>query len=114
MKRYVKYTGDNPIIIEGFKDSSCEVVDSSKSGLVWIMFKGEKVSCYPDGKLSKWVFCDEHGNELDDKKKQGYKGQFDLAACDICTPRFVDKKGSVVSDDFNVTEALNRIAEGLG
>ena len=109
MKRYVKYIGRNPILIAVFKNESQLVVNSHPDeGLVWIKSPtGERLSCCPDEELSKWVFCDEHGNELDGEKKQGYKGQFDLADYDV----------TAWCDDgcwFNVTETLKRIAARAG
>jgi hypothetical protein len=120
MKRYVKFSGDNCIDCEFVRNKpyvvKCDLglyveIAGDCGGSFYVSTSG---GCNFLGGEESWVFCDEHGNELDDKKKQGYKGQFDLAARDICTPRFVDKKGSVVSYGFNVTEALKRIAVRAG
>lgn len=104
MKRYVKFSGDNCKLGNFTRNKPYEVIELGKVSVIVISDNGSNlrvmtgVKCGYLSNKESWVFCDEHGSELEGKKKQDYKGQFDLAGSDV------------KACFFNITEALNRIA----
>ena len=119
MKRYVKFSGDNcklgnftrnkayEVVGRAAFDGGVVVIDNRKFRTTVVTTDADDIKCSYLEEKESWVFCDEHGNELGGEKKQGYKGQFDLADYDVWT-------SAVRGTEINITQILRMIAEKVG
>jgi hypothetical protein len=105
MKRYVKFSGDNCLsdfftrnkpykVVFTINEQSAVRIKNDNGNERTVMVSG---GCGFLGHKESWVYCDKDGNYA-----ENYKGQFDLA------------DGDVKACGFNITDALNRIAERVG